>query len=285
MLSSGLEYPGSSLCNFCSKSSRNSNCVHCISNTFLAKFVDDSSRARAVNLNEDLTTNEEAPFPLNFHERTGHKLETDVNFLQQDMSDFLSFIEDKKQKVNFSKSTLMLFNFSRKYDFDPRVSIGVNELKVVRTTRVLGITLQDDLRWNSHINDITSRASSKLYLVKRMMNNGFNIEFMIDFFNKEIRSVLEYGAILFHHNLTQSLSEQVEGVQRHFLSLLSGYIGHKFSYSEAKIYFHVEPLLLRRQTLCETFIRKTLKNNVHSHIFQMRNVDRTLPGQRKFQEF
>ena len=201
--------------------------------------------------------------PLNYHERTGHKLKEEKNLLQEDMSSFLAFIEAKKQKVNYNKSTIMLFNFSRKYDFNPRVSIENSELKVVRKSRVLGMTLQDNLRWDHHINEITSRASAKLFLVKRMIDNGFEVKFIIDFFNKEICSILEYGAILFHHGLTLSLSYQIESVQRHCLALLSKYIGQIFSYSEAKIYFSVEPLTLRRQTLCEKFIKKTLKNNTH----------------------
>ena len=122
-------------------------------------------------------------------------------------------------------------------------------------------------------------------LVKRMVNNEFDTKFMINFFNKEIRSILEYGAIIFHHSLTQSLSDQIENVQRHFLRMLSRHIGHKFSYSEAKIYFVVEPLILRRETLCECFIKKTLKNNVHSEMFQRRKPGKVLPGQRRFQEF
>ena len=158
-------------------------------------------------------------------------------------------------------------------------------MNVVRKTRVLGLTLQDDLRWNSHINEITSRAQGKLYLVKRMMNNGFNLEFMIDFYNKEIRSILEYGAIVFHHGLTQSLSQKIENVQRHFLSLLSSHIQQKFSYSEAKIFFFVEPLSLRRETLCQRFIKTTLKNNVHSEMFMLRKPERATHGHRKFQEY
>ena len=273
------------LCNNCVKFSKKTNCIHMISDSFTAKFVDDSSRARKVNLTTDLTENNNKILPLNFHERTGHKIKSDANLLEKDLEDFLSFLEEKNQKINYKKSTIMLFNFSQKYDFDPRVSIGECELKVVTTTRILGINLQDNLKWDSHINDITSRAASKLFLVKKMMNNDFDIHFMIDFYNKEIRSVLEYGAVLYHHGLTKSLSDQIEAIQRHFLKLLSGHIRQKFSFMEASIYFHVEPLILRRHTLCVQFIKKTLKSDLYSDSFVSRANDRVLPRQRKYQEF
>ena len=145
--------------------------------------------------------------------------------------------------------------------------------------------LQDNLKWDSRINDIRSRAASKLFLVKQMRNNDFGVQFMIDFFNKEIRSVLEYGNVLYHHGLTKSLSDQIKAIQRHFLKLLSGHIGQKFTYMEASIYFHVEPLISRRHTLCLQFIKKPLKSDLYSDTIVSRSNDRVLPGQRKYQEF
>ena len=78
--------------------------------------------------------------------------------------------------------------------------------------------------------------------------------------NKEIRSILEYGAIVFHHGLTLSLSNLIESVQRNFVKMLSNYVGQDFSWMEGSIFFCIEPMSLRRVTLCETFIKKTLKS-------------------------
>ena len=187
--------------------------------------------------------------------------------------------------MNFAKSSLMLINFSRRLDFDPRVSIKSEELKVVRTASVLGMKLQDNLKWDSHVNYIVAKASSKLYLVKKMIENGIEVSFLIDFFNKEIRSILEYGAIVFHHGLTLSLSNLIESVQKNFVKMLSNCIGQDFSWMEGLIFFCIEPLSLRRVTLCETFIRKTLKSERFSDMFVERNIDRHLLKQRKYKEF
>ena len=58
------------------------SCNHVISNVFTAKYVDDSSRARVINLLEDLEVNLEKVFPLNFHQRTGHILKREKNLLK-----------------------------------------------------------------------------------------------------------------------------------------------------------------------------------------------------------
>ena len=49
-------------------------------------------------------------------------------------------------KINESKTKLMIFNKSRKYDFPPEYSFSNNEiLEVVEETRLLGIILTSDL--------------------------------------------------------------------------------------------------------------------------------------------
>ena len=62
------------------------------------------------------------------------------------------------------------------------------------------------LKWDAHIEDITSRARKRIFMIEKLIINGFEPEFIIDVFYKEVRSILEYGAVLYHHALTLDLS-------------------------------------------------------------------------------
>ena len=108
---------------------------------------------------------------------------------------------------------------------------------------------------------------------------------IVQHYMKEIRSVLEYGFVVYHHGLTQDQSKSIENVQRICLGLLSKYIQVKFSYSEACIFFFVEPLFLRRLDHCRTFIRRTLKNKTHDKMFQKRRIGVETSRKRKYQEY
>ena len=92
------------------------------------------------------------------------------------------------------------------------MEIGGEALSLVSHTRILGITISENLKWNEHINIVTKKARSRVYLLIKMMSNGFDHELILDVYTKEIRSILEYGCVVFHHGLSSELERQLESV-------------------------------------------------------------------------
>ena len=115
-----------------------------------------------------------------------------------------------------------------------------------------------------------------------MMNNDFDHEIILDVYKKEIRSILEYCCVVFHHGLSQELENQIESVQRLVLKLVTRYLNLKLSYNESCILFQMEPLFSRRLDQCNTFIRRTLKNPKYSSMFIKRQGN-IIQGSRKYQ--
>ena len=177
----------------------------------------------------------------------------------------------------------MLFNFSSALDFQPSIEIGGQQLKIVEQTTILGLTVSASLKWTEHVDTITTKARKRIYILRKMMNNGFDYEIILDIYMKEIRSVLEYGCVVFHYGLTKELSDKIESVHKLVLYLISKFLEIDLSYMENCILYNVEPLELRRQSQCETFIRRTLKNPLHSDMF-MNKVSRS-KNSRQFQEY
>ena len=56
----------------------------------------------------------------------------------------------------------MSFNFSTKYAFFPRLIYDNEELEVVKSFKLLGIMLTDDLKWNEHTAYIVKKAKQRL---------------------------------------------------------------------------------------------------------------------------
>ena len=89
------------------------------------KYVDDGSVAVSINLETHLeidTSNR--PRPPSFHERTGHCLPTENNLLQYYVLDTENFTAQNNMVINKSKTDVIMFSNSRKYDFPPVVKFS-----------------------------------------------------------------------------------------------------------------------------------------------------------------
>ena len=140
--------------------------------------------------------------------------------------------------------------------------------------------IENSLKWKSHVEYICGKARKKFFILINMMNLKLDYQIILDIYIKEIRPILEYGAVVFHSGLTKDLSEQLETIQRHVFKLLSRYINVKFSYTEACIFFQVDFLHSRRSDLCYSFVERHLKDHGDRGFFTKRNK-RTLRGNNK----
>ena len=50
----------------------------------------------------------------------------------------------------------MSFNFSTKYDYMPKLSLENEQLEVVDSTKLLGVIISSDLKWNHHTEDVVT---------------------------------------------------------------------------------------------------------------------------------
>ena len=108
-----------------------------------ALYIDDLSEAEVIELKKKLISDPvQRPFPLNYHERTQHILPAGSTGMQQRLDNLENFTIRNQMKINESKSKVMLFNKSRKFDFPPEFSFQNGEvLECVEKTKLLGIFL------------------------------------------------------------------------------------------------------------------------------------------------
>ena len=110
-----------------------------------------------------------------------------------------------------------------------------------------------------------------------MMIMGVDHQVILDIYNKEIRTILEYGAVVFHSGLTKKLSNLIENIQKLVLNLVSNYLGLKLTYSEQTIYFSVEKLLYRRLDLCSNFVKNHIRSK-NNYLFNVHNSNHNTRG-------
>ena len=208
------------------------------------KYIDDASHAVAVNLKKSLrridTTN--LPKPLQFHEHTGYTLNPEENKLQEDLNDLKTFTDKNLMIINQKKTHIMNFNFRTSLNFTPVMKFGDSEpLEIVEETKILGIMVSDSLRWDSHVNYMLKKAYKKVWLLRRLKLLKLDSDILLDFYCKEVRSVLEFGAPVWHSGLTNQMSNLIERIQKICIQLILGDCQFKIPYFVGCTLLSIEP--------------------------------------------
>ena len=87
-----------------------------------------------------------------------------------------------------------------------------HQLEIVPSTKYLGVTISQDLSWNKHINNVTSKANKTLGLIKRNLKISFpKIKELA--YNSLVRPITEYSAAVWDP-YTQANIRSLEMVQR-----------------------------------------------------------------------
>ena len=183
--------------------------THCI-------YIDDLSEAEAVSLKQQIISDpNQRPLPLNYHERTRQIFPVQNSLLQKNLHKIEEFTINNQMQINERKSNIMLFNKSRTIDFPPEFSFrNEQHLAVVDETRLLGVVLSTDLRWQANTMAMCSRAMAKMWLLRRMKILRLEPELILDYYLKEVRSLVEHGVPIWNSGLNQSEVKEIEKITR-----------------------------------------------------------------------
>ena len=211
--------------------------------------------------------------PVNFHQRTEHVLKNSCS----KVSDMLKKIEDhansNEMVINKKKTKVMLFNTSTKYDCQPRLQIKDEVIEVVNKMKLLGVIISEDLRWHENTNFITNKALSRIWILRRLKNMGASRRMLIDTFYKQIRTVVEFGAVVWNAGLTLENIAQIERVQKSALCVILG--SNYRSYEDSCEELEMKTLAERRKDLCIKFAKKASNHPVHQAWFIRNPTDNT----------
>ena len=221
----------------------------------------------SVNLKKSLEQDPTVrPRPLTYHERTQMRLKSSENLLQQELDKFDDFCTQNKLIVNSKKSFVMLFNRSRTWAFPPQFTIGESDtLKVEKTLRILGVLVQDDLRWSSQVSEMVRRASKTTWMLRRMKALGVNQTTLVDFWKSEGRVHLEMACPVWHSGLTLGQARDLDRAQRMAMAAIAGQ--WEPSHSGQLRQLGLEPLGPRRMKICRTFAARTAQDSRHMDLF------------------
>ena len=93
------------------------------------------------------------------------------NKLNNDLENIHQWLLANKLTLNTSKTEYMMVGSRQKLgkgEDDTHIKLGDNKIKKVKETKTLGVIVDDQLKWNSHINTVSTKVSKGIGMIRRM---------------------------------------------------------------------------------------------------------------------
>ena len=113
----------------------------------------------------------------------------------------------------------------------------------------------DHLKWNDQVGQIVKKSSKRLYMLRLLKRARADTKTLISVYVTCIRSVAEYGAQVWHYNIPEYLSADVERIQLRAMRI----IDPSLLYKDALIKNNIPTLVSRRKFLCSSFFKKNVQ--------------------------
>ena len=168
----------------------------------------------------------------------------------------------------------MIINFNDNYQFSARLRLNNEFLEVVKSAKILGLIITDDLKWEENTAYLVKKAYSRMELLRKVASFTKNTDDLKKIYILYIRSILEQSCVVWHSSLTSENVEDLERVQKVAMKVI---LGQRYeNYEDALDKLNLETLINRREFLCLKFAQNTVKNPKVSDMFQLRQQQHSM---------
>ena len=154
----------------------------------------------------------------------------------------------------------------------------------VHDFKLLGVYVDSTLSWTKHVEHI-AKATKRLHFLKVLKRAGLPPHHLLHYYVAVIRPVLEYCSCIWHHNITNKLSLQIEAIQKRAIKIIFE-CTRDMSYANCLYLTELSSLQHRRQQQARDFFRSLLDPNSCLHILlptpRDPNLVTRLPAARRF---
>ena len=257
---------------YLAQSNNNANCVN-PDRRF--KFVDDLTTLEKINLLiiglASFNSKQSVPSDMPDHNQYIPK----ENLKSQEyLTKIKQWTDKQKMILNEQKTKVMIFNYTENYQFGTRLELNGQNLDVVKQTKLLGVVITNDLKWDANTEYLVKRANKRMELLRKVSSFGTSKDEKRNIYILFIRSILEQSCVVWHSSLTKENEEDLERVQKSAVRII---LGRNFSdYGNALSEVNLDYLKIRRQDLCLKFAVKCIKSEKTQNMFPKREKEHAM---------
>ena len=119
------------------------------------------------------------------------------------------------------------------------------------------------MKWHNHTSEVSRKAMTKLWMLRRLKKMGADQKTLLDLYIKQIRSILEYAALVWQPGLYKMNVEELERVQKSAFAIIYG----RQPYESVLKRNNINTLDQRREDLCHKFAIKSSRHPQYSKWF------------------
>ena len=219
------------------------------------KFVDDLSTLERINLIlAGLSSH-------NFRNHVASDVGIDQKYLpseniqaQSSLNKIVQWTQVNKMELNAKKSKVMIFNYTNDYQFSTRLSIDGNLLEVISETKLLGTIISSNLSWSSNTEMLVKKGYQRMIILHKLYQFNVPDDEMVNTYMLFIRSLLEQSCVVWHFDLNEEDSSDLERVQKVACKVI---LKDRYTdYTDALQILNLQNLKSRRDDLSLRFAKK-----------------------------
>lgn len=180
----------------------------------------------------------------------------DQTRFQQDIDAAVQRANKWGMQFNTSKTKLMVFGKQRSGSQNTKYTINQATIDQASSVRYLGITLQDDLKFTKHMENIIAKACRVLGMIKRTLPTAPEKAKAIAY-KTLCRPVLEYSSQVWDPH-SRGKCYKLEMVQNRAIRFICKAKGRDFSISKAREKLKIKTLEERRSNSRKTLLLKMI---------------------------
>jgi hypothetical protein len=113
--------------------------------------------------------------------------------LEEEWHNIKSWCANAQLRPNPAKTKIIDITTSKKVPSGKVVHEEGYQIEIVKSAKLLGVTLSDNLKWDQHVEDVTTRAARRLFCLTTLRSAGVPPKQLCQFYYSTIRSILLYG--------------------------------------------------------------------------------------------
>jgi len=174
------------------------------------------------------------------------------------LTDVVNWSKDNLMNINWNKTKEMRIGSNMANILDDVLCYNDTQIKQVCSFKLLGIVIDHNLKWSSHVDEICTKASRRLHFLKVLKRSAVSVDDLYYFYVSAIRPVLEYACPVWHTSLTKEQTKQLESVQKRAFRII--YNSNCLDYENFCVIHQLQTLSIRRDILCKSFFDKQVLN-------------------------
>ena len=121
---------------------------------------------------------------------------------------FIEWCDQHHLKINVNKTEEVIVD-PRSIGDHSMITVHDHNIKQVSSYKYLGVQIDKDLSWHTHVTTMCSKIPQHLHFLRRLRLFGVSRNIMLTFYRASIESILRYGISSWFGNLTVAYKSQI----------------------------------------------------------------------------